>query len=1113
MTRATRARPDHDTGAGAAVQPGAGVLSRKEEALWLFQRLAPRAAVDNLAFAVSTSGSLDPVTLAAAVRELARRHPVLRTVFPVGADGTPYRRRLAADEVVPPVLTVSSTPAGLGDTLATVTRRPFDLTAEPPFRVARVVLPDSTTVLCLVVHHIAFDGRSAGIALPELATIYLELAGRTGSADGTPDGGTGSTGGTPGDEQTSPPATPSATSLRYWTERLAGIDPRSLPLGRARPEPPAPTFAGARIERQLGAESRAALDVLRRRLRVTDNMVLLTAYLALLARHGAGPDLVVAVPVDTRDRAAAGLVGYHVNTLPLRVTVPPGASFRELATEVRAQLVAGLDHADVSFESLLGALGLETMNWRAPLFRHMFNFLPATTVVPAGPLPDAAWVTVDPGLSRYDLQMVVLRWPDRIALQAVYSTEIHDAGYVRALLNRYELLLRAAATDPDRPLGDLDLWHPDERAALDRENGPAGADTPPLPRLIAERAGRTPGAPALVEATGEGRDHAWLAARAALLRGRLAAAGVGPGDVVAVALPRGGDLAAAVLATWSLRAAYLPVDPGQPAARLRARLDAADVRAVLTGTDLPAEGTADRRVLRVDRLTPDPLATAGPTGTPAGTEPEPAGALSDALCQVRDDDLAYVIFTSGSTGEPKGVEISHGALANLVGFFAHRLAVTDRERILWLTSFGFDISALELFLALSHGGAAVVAPDQAQFQPELLLDLVTRHDVAIVQTTPTIWRLVAGRLGTELAGRRVLCGGEPLSAALADRLLGSGCRLFNVYGPTETTIWSTVAEIRPGVRDPVGIGGPIWRTTLHVLDDEGRELPPGVVGELWIGGAGVARGYLRRPDLTAERFSDVPGAGRRYRTGDLATWCPDGTVELLGRADRQVKLRGRRIELGEIEAVLEQHPAVAAAAVQVYGDPQSDGRLVGYVQPADASDNLLADVARHAAAVLPHYLVPGELIRLDALPRNPSGKVDHRALPEPSPPSDRAGPVGFDAVARTGAAPDVAVRSVATGTGPAGSTPEAAAPATDPLVRSLTDIWADLLGRPDVDERSNFFAAGGQSLLAAVLAARIAERTGHEVTLHDVFSAPTPYELARIVRDGPDPARAAESDG
>jgi amino acid adenylation domain-containing protein len=1061
-------------------KPG-GPLNRKEEALWLFQRFTPGSAVDNLPFAIRTSAAIDLPVLTAAVRELMRRYPVLRTTFPA-RDGVPGRHLGPVDD--PPVTGEVVDPGDLPAALAAATRLPFDLTTDLPFRVHRFALTGTAdrdvapglagsgprseaarsdgagrpgrpaseasaahraqpgqgradkesggSVLLLVGHHIAVDGQSGGRLVPELCRIYQDLL------DGEP------VGAGPAEAELRE-APPSEGSLAYWTERLAGLDPRQLALGRARPDPDTPTFGGGRMGRDLADATRTALHALRRRLRVTENMALLAGFYALLARHGAGPDLVVAVPVSTRGDAGHAAVGYHVNTLPLRVRVDLDASFRQLAGQVRDELIAGLAHADASFESVLAGVRLEGAGWRAPLFRHMFNFHPPAVVGPAGHLPGAAWHPVDAGLTRHDLHVAVFHRTERLDMQVEYSTEIHDPGYIVDLAERYELLLQAAADDPDRPLCTLDLWRPDERAlALP----PDPEDTTALPRTLARRLTDTAAA-ALVEATGVVRDRGWLAGRAASIRRQLAAAGVGTGDVVALAVPRGGDLAAAVLAVWSLRAAYQPADPAQPAARLAAQLDEARAWAVvLAGADLPAEAAKGRAVLRLDQL-PHP-------------DPSTQDVL-DGLGAAEGGDVAYVIFTSGSTGQPKGVEVTHAGLANLVRFFAGHLGLRGDERVLWLTTFGFDISALELLLPLCHAGPAVVAPPEAQTDPRLLLDLVTRHDVAVVQTTPTIWRLIAGALGDELAGRVVLCGGEPLSATLAARLLRSGCRLFNVYGPTETTIWSTVAEVGPDVTDPVGVGRPIAGTTLHVLDAHGQPAPPGVVGELCIGGVGVARGYANRPELTAERFRDDERLGRFYRTGDLATWRRDGTVELLGRADRQVKLRGRRIELGEIEAALERHPAVTAAAVVVQGDPQGDGRLIGYVQGSAAPD----EVAAHAREVLPYYLVPADLMALEALPRNASGKVDYRALPA--------------AVAAPAAAP---------------------AEASDPLVADLVGLWSELLGATGLGPDSNFFTNGGHSLLAAILVTRIAERTGREVSLPELFAAPTPAELARELRDG-----------
>jgi amino acid adenylation domain-containing protein len=1034
-------------------------LNRKEEALWLFQRLFPGIAVDNLPLAVRTSADLDVATVRAAVTEVMGRHRALRTRFPL-RDGACSRQVL--DEAQPPVDALTIPRERLATTLTGLALAPFDLTRDLPFRVTLVSLREGGCVLCVVWHHITSDGISGGVVVPEIVAACHRLA--PGGAASSPSGGGPSPDGAP-PTLVEGPCSPE--SLRFWIDALDGVNPAGLALHGARPEPVRPTFAGARFERELSTAAQDAVRVLRSRLRATDNMVLLAAYCLMLARHGAGPDLVIAVPVNVRRRDVARAVGYHVNTLPLRVTVDLRGTFTDLVAQVRDRLAAALAHSDVSFENLLGELHQSAVTWRVPLCRHMFNYLPPSGLATPGPLPEATWVTVDPGTSRYDLQFVLVRSARAMSLQAAYSTEIHDEAYVRSLADRFEALLVEAGRNPGGCLATLDLWSPAERALVAGVNASAGAPVPAttVPELIAARMGSSPGAPALIEAGGRTASLSQLGRRAGRVRGALSRAGVAPGDVVALHLPRGEGLAAAALAAWSLGAAYLPLDQVQAPRRLALQLDDAAVRVVVSDRDLAADASAGRHVVRLDA--PDG------TGDDAGDGLE---ALRAGLAAADREALAYTIFTSGSTGRPKGVEVTHDNLANLIRSFALLLDVSDEDRVLWLTTFGFDISALELFLGLAHGGGAVVAPDEAQVRPAVLLDLITRQDPAIVQSTPTIWRLVSGRLAGELAGRRVLSGGEPLSGALATRLVEAGCRLYNVYGPTETTIWSTVAAFTPGpdvkITDPVGVGAPIGETSLHVIDEFGEDLPPGIVGELVIGGTGVARGYTRSPERTARRFRHDAVRGRYYATGDLARWRADGTIELLGRADRQVKLRGRRIEPGEIEAAAERHPAVAAAAVVVRGDRQGDGRLVGYLQPADPGDTTFdtEEVGRYLRSVLPYYLVPADLVRLDRLPRNPSGKVDYEALPEVTAPRP---------------SPD----------GDPGSDP-----LQDDLVTRLVGIWDEVLDRPECGARTDFFAAGGHSLLAAVLAARIAEETGHDVSLPDVFDAPTPYELALIVR-------------
>jgi acyl-coenzyme A synthetase/AMP-(fatty) acid ligase len=419
-----------------------------------------------------------------------------------------------------------------------------------------------------------------------------------------------------------------------------------------------------------------------------------------------------------------------------------------------------------------------------------------------------------------------------------------------------------------------------------------------------------------------------------------------------------------------------------------------------------------------------------------------------------------VIYTSGSTGRPKGVAITHHNLVNLVRHFENTLEFGTRDAGLWLTSFAFDISALELFLPLTVGGRVVVAPDRARADAGVIVDLVRRHHVSVVQATPTTWASATPEAGA-LAGTRVLCGGEPLSESLATELLASGCRLFNVYGPTETTIWSTVAEqVADG---PVTIGRPIANTNVFIENPDGSVAPPGVSGELCIGGQGVADGYLNRPELTADRFRTA-ATGRYYRTGDRARWRYDGTLELLGRSDRQVKIRSHRIELGEVEAALTRRPGIAAAAAVVRRDLGDGPAIVLFAQPADGATPSIGDLWRHLSDVLPSYALPARIV-VGPLPANANGKIDHRAL--------LARPL------------------------PAQQPRSGQSPAEDKTVEWLVELWRDMLDDPELGPEDNFFLCGGHSMLAVRMLAGVADTTAVAVSLTDLLEAPTPVLFAR----------------
>ncbi|MFI0355754.1 amino acid adenylation domain-containing protein [Actinomadura sp. 9N407] len=1038
-------------------------LSRTQHAFWMLERLAPGTGVSNIGIAFRTARPLRWYPLQTAVERLVARQPALRLRFPE-VDGVPLRHLTGPGDARIEVPTDTTTEETLIGDLQAFLDEPFDLGQDLLFRAGHFVLPDGASVVCLAAHHIVIDAPAVQLLVEEVGRLYDAIAeGRGIPAE------------LAGPAPLLAEPEPDPASLRYWTDRLRGTEPEAMVLPGTRPAPRHPTFAGHTCSWEMTASARDALERLRGQLQVTDNIILMSAFALMLLRHGAGPDLVIGIPVTTRRPATRRSVGYGVSTMPLRVRPDPEAGFADLVRQVAEAFFEGVEHADVSVETVITERGHGTGDWRVPLFRHMFNYRPWTDerIAITGEVPGYVEDLFD--RSRLDLQCVAVPEPGRFTLRAWHSTEVHDEAEIASYLARMQVLLEGAAEDADRPIAELGLASASDRAVLDALNDSERTWHGPgtLAERIARQAAVTPDAVAVVDGD-ETVTYAQLIARAGAVRDLLRAHGTRPGEVVALALGRSASMAAAVLGVWAAGAAYLPLDVRQPEMRLSFQVEDADARAVLVRPGESAGWAGQRPVLPV----PVPAST-GPGDLLDRGAPEPGTA-------------AYVIYTSGSTGRPKGVAVSHRNLLNLVCDFADRLGCGPDGPVLWSTTTSFDISWLELFLPLLCGAPLVVAPDEAQLKPSAFLGLIERHDVAVVQATPTAWRLAAAEAGGELAGRTVLCGGEPMPAALARRLLSAGCRLFNVYGPTETTIWSTAAEITEAPEDPVPVGAPLANTRVFVLDAAGRELPPGVPGELCVAGDGVSLGYPARPDLTAERFGDHPRYGRFYRTGDLARVRYDGTLELFGRADRQVKLRGHRIEPGEVEAVLQEHGRVRAAAVTLVGDPQGDGlfhsggttpqtprqepsrlpsghsgsRLVAYVVPDTATpgDGLAEELWRHARARLPDYAVPSGITLLDGLPTTPNGKIDYAGLPAPE---------------EISAAP-AAVPS----------------PGDPELVERLVGLWREMLRRPGLGAHDNFFLNGGHSILAVRLVSALGEIAGTEVDVRTVFEYPTPAELA-----------------
>jgi amino acid adenylation domain-containing protein len=1016
--------------------------SRKEEALWILDRLVPSSGVNNLTMAIQSDGPLGEWELRESLAHLLRRHAVLRTVFQATPAG--LFKQVMDHTVFPSDLhKFHPEPDRLEEDLAEFVAEPFTFDGSPLLRAAHFEC-DSGDVFLLVVHHLVFDTLSSDILMREFAVVYDAVA----------------EGLEPPPEVSGPAplvteTAPAQESLAYWREHLNGFDPTALDLWCGSADLAEPTLTGRNISHALSADARAAIKRLQEELRAPEAVVLLAAYAVLLARHGAGPDIVVGSPASVRPREVPDAVGYHINTLPLRLRVDLNAGFRALVAQAREVFFGALTHADVPVDMILSDVRTDsTTSWRNPVFKHMFNYVPDT----GGATFEMADVrarrlVVENGFSKFDLEFFFISSADAIDLRAVYYTEILSRSDVEYMIERFESLLATLGADPDLLVGAVPPFGAQDREVIGAANDtarPLRGETV-LDRIAASVRER-PDAIA-VENGAAGTTYAELWRTAVATRDALVDAGVTAGSVVALLSRRGVNLVASVLGVWLAGAAYLPLDPEHPAQRLTFQLDDSETTVVIADPDVDVPAADHRTVLN-----PLPVAAGGAAHEVAAT---PA----------RGDALAYLIYTSGSTGRPKGTGIGHRNLINLIEHFEDELRALPGEGTLWMTTFSFDISALELFLPLVSGGRVVVCPDQARTNGKLLLEVLRDRQVDIVQATPTTWRVIVDEAENGLAGRRVLCGGEPMPATLARRLSATGCELRNVYGPTETTIWSTSGRLTVTGDDRVHVGVPIANTQIYIADPDGRDLPVGVSGELCIAGEGVAIGYHRRPDLTAERFVEHIEYGRSYRTGDLARWLPDGTLEVLGRLDRQVKVRGNRIELGEVEAVLGEHTAVAAVAVVVRGNPDTDGALVAFVVARGKDEKLKDELWRHAMDTLPRSAVPQEFLFVDEFPTTGNDKINYPAL------------------ARQAAEQHAAL---ATGTSQADT--------GDELLDSLIGLWSEFLGRGDITPQANFFAHGGQSLLGAQLVQRVEETMNVQLKLADLFSNPTPEMFARRVK-------------
>ncbi|MFD7068323.1 amino acid adenylation domain-containing protein [Streptomyces sp. NPDC059913] len=884
---------------------GETLLSLGQERIWLLEQLNPGTAVDHIVVSHEVRGALDEQALRAAFHALADRHEPLRTAFH-SSGGVPHA------EVHPdstPEFTVFPV-ADVAEALEHAAKdigRPFDLAAPGLMRTALYEVAEEHHILVTTFHHLVTDGRSVGVFTRELGEAYGAF---TGGHDWEPkplatDYRTWLT-----EER----ATDWDPALAYWREALDGAAPLlGMPVDRARP--PRPSYRAHRATTTVGGADVVALRTLAREYRVSPTMVLAAAWAAVLHRHGGQDNVVVGMPVSGRDAPELdGLIGLFMNVLPIRVRLEADLPFAELLRRVRKTFTEGLEHRKVPFAKIVAELRPERNLSYAPVFQTTFNHGSSGGVPVLG---DALVepVYVDSEQATAELELIAVDQPDgeSVALTVICAADIFDPDTAGLLLAHFRELLLHAVAAPDTAVGRLEMADAQERA---RTAGLCAAPPAEVPTaagvidLVEAQCARTPDAPAVTDG------HRTLTYRELdALAERVAAAlldeGVDHGDVVALHLDRSVAMLVAMLAVWKAGATYLPVDPGYPRGRTEFVLADSGARLVvateegaarLSGTELP--------VVTVEEALDHPGGLAPPE--------RPADA----------ETPAYLIYTSGSTGRPKGVLVPHRAVINFLTSMAKEPGLAQDDVVLALTSPSFDIAVLELFLPLTVGARLVVADATDATDPRALAGLVRDQGVTTVQATPITWRHLVEELpeGTRL--RRALCGGEAVGRDLANALCGVADEVWNMYGPTETTVWSLCARLSAGEPgEPVPMGRPIANTSVSVRDAGLGIQPVGVVGELCIGGAGVALGYLDHPELTAERF---PG-GALYRTGDLARMRSDGSFEFLGRSDGQVKVRGHRIELEEIGSVLRRHPKVRDAVVVTRPDGLGGQRLVAYV--------------------------------------------------------------------------------------------------------------------------------------------------------------------------------------
>ncbi|MBH8563641.1 amino acid adenylation domain-containing protein [Nostoc sp. CENA67] len=1030
-------------------------LSFAQQRLWFIDQLEPGSYTYNMPSAYRLTGQLNVTALEQSLNEIVRRHEALRTNFP--SDNGQPKQVITQDAILTlPVIDLRNIPETEKETQAQeiirlFAQKPFDLATDLLVRVQLLCLKETEYILVLNIHHIVSDGWSFDVLLRELTALYS------------------------GFSSNQPAKLPSLpiqyadfavwqrqwlqgevleSQLEYWKKQLSS-SPAVLKFPTDHQRPPVQTYGGAEQTFSISQDLTEKLVALCQQEEVTLFMTLFAAFQTLLHRYTEQEDIIVGTPIAGRNQIETeGLIGFFINSLALRINFEGNPTFRELLSQVREVTLEAYDHQDLPLEKLIEELQLERDLSRSPLFQVLFVLqntprqnlqLPGLTITP---------FEIENHTAKFDLSFYLRETLEGISGSIEYNTDLFNAATITRLAGHFQTLLQAIITNPEQRLWDLPLLTTSEQHQLLAEWNDTESEYPQdtcIHQLFESIVEKTPNAVAVIFENQE-ITYQQLNESANQLANYLRTLKVKPEVPVGICVERTPYLIIGLLAILKAGAAYLPLDPAYPRERLAFMLEDAAVTVLITQKHLIDELPAHQaKVVCLD--TDWHIISTENSQNPQS--------------EVKSTNLAYLIYTSGSTGKPKGVQIIHRSVVNFLTAMQQHLKLTNLDSLLSVTSLSFDIAVLEIFLPLTIGAKVILVSREVAFDGLQLLQQLNNSAATVMQATPATWQMLikAGWEGN--AHLKILCGGEALPQSLANQLYQRSAEIWNLYGPTETTIWSTIGRIDQQ-EALVTIGRPIANTQIYILDKYLQPVPIGVPGELHIGGAGLARGYFQRPELTKEKFIPNPfsfdAESRLYKTGDLARYLHDGTIEYFGRIDNQVKVRGFRIELLEIEAAIAQYPSVDQAIVTVREDNPGDKRLVAYIVSRSGQKPTTDELRQFLKQKLPEYMVPSAFVFLDTLPLTPNGKIDRRALKAPD-----------------YSTPDLAATFVAPHT---------------PIQQQIADIWASILKLEQVGIYDNFFALGGHSLLATQLMARLRDAFKIDFPVRTLFEAATVAELS-----------------